>query len=621
MSKIDPNFQHDIYKFLHKPLRDADRKDGNNFLERFLQGKQADFEGMQARIKTMATLNNPATIRADLLIYLKDIVGFTSDLNNITQDLSENDLRKLISLAVALWKQKGTEPGYANIIRLFVGKTARIFNWFDFRFIVGEKAFGEEQLGEDSWLISTPGVEYSEDVSNNVVALYTFEQNFKDRSLGRNEAIGVTPYQFYTTPSAGFPVGSDSYLALQGGVVRIKNSSRYDLSGDFTVELFIRSKISEGNKTLIHKMDGSGVGFKIEIDKTAKTVSYIVSDGVTTLSDSLVTTFDLDNNIVRHIALEVDRVNDGVRLYVNGTESTAKTALGLLGDVTNGAKIFVGGEGVGINTVKMDVDNFRLALNSVYDIDTATLTPPLSGFIEFQEEQLDEFKTDIRIVDDGSGSLNKTLILRILNLMRPISERLNVIFIKFFEDYVDGIGQFDVAQGSASVNNNVQMELVPSTIVNTSVFGDDDFQDIVLQVKANDTNGGASYTGGVYSVLFFFQNVNNYYEFRIDTFNRETSLHKTVGGVSTLISAAVTEDIVPKASYIFTIVTDLSISTGETTIKAYVDSNKQHEITDASFVKGKFGMKTDASTIMVVDEIEMMEIPTDVQTVLPGFDL
>lgn len=94
-----------------------------------------------------------------------------------------------------------------------------------------------------------------------------------------------------------------------------------------------------------------------------------------------------------------------------------------------------------------------------------------------------------------------------------------------------------------------------------------------------------------------------------------------MGGVSTLISAAVTEDIVPKASYIFTIITDLSLSTGETTIKTFVDSNKQHEITDASFVKGKFGMKTDASTIMQVDEIEMMEIPTDVQTVLPGFDL
>ena len=32
-------------------------------------------------------------------------------------------------------------------------------------------------------------------------------------------------------------------------------------------------------------------------------------------------------------------------------------------------------------------------------------------------------------------------------------------------------------------------------------------------------------------------------------------------------------------------------------------------------------MKTDASTTMQIDEIEMMIIPTDVQTVEPGFDL
>jgi phage tail-like protein len=617
MPKIDPNFQYDIYKFIHKPIRDIDKREGNDFLQRFLIGKQIEFEKMQARIKTLSTLNDPARIRADLLIYLKDIVGFTNDLNNITQDLSENDLRKLISLAVALWKQKGTEPGYANIVRLFVGKTARIFNWFDFRFIIGEKAFGEEQLGEDSWLISVPGVEGSEDTSNNVVALYTFENNFLDRSILVNEAVGVSPYQFYTNPNSGFPNGSTKHLALQGGVVRINNSDDYDLSQDFTVELFIRSSISEANKTLVHKMDGSGKGFKIEIDKAAKTVSYTVSDGITTITDSLITSFDLDNNIVRHIALMVDRANDGIRLYVNGTESTAKSSLGIMGDVTNFAKMFIGGEGVGINTVKVDVDNFRLALNSVYNVDSATLTPPLSGFIEYQIEQLDEFKTDIRIVDDGTGNLNKVLIQRILNLMRPVSERINVIFIRFFDDFVDGIGQFNVAQGSANVNSEFQMELAPSTIVNTSVFGDTEFQDIVLQVKAEN----ASSTGGVFSVLFFFQDINNYYEFRIDTVNRETSLYKVVGGVTTQISAPVTEDIVPQASYIFTVITDLSAANGDTVIKAYVDSNKQHEIIDASFTKGKFGMKTNASTIMKIDEIEMMVIPTDVRTIAPGFDL
>ena len=619
MAKIDPNFQHDIYEFLHKPLRDIDRKDGKLFLERFLQGAQAEFEAMQGRISTLETLRDPSTIRADLLQYLKDHVGFTSELNNITNDLGENDLRKLISLAVALWKQKGTEPGYANIVRLFVGKSARIFNWFDFRFIVGEKAFGEEQLGEDSWFISVPGEEASEDLANTVVGLYTFEQNAKDRSLSRNDAFIHSPFQYYTTPASGFPLGSTKLLALQGGVVEIPTSVKHDLSGDFTAELFYRSKTAHGLKTLIHKMDGAGKGFKVEINTNTNEISFELNDGTNSVTGSFTPTFDFDSNFPVHIALIVNRTEDGARLYVDGSESSAKIALGVLGDITNLGKLFVGGSGVGLNTLKADVDNFRLALNDAYNINTGTLTPPLGGFIEYKEEQLDEFKTDIRIVDDGSG-LNKILILRILNLMRPISERIRVIFIRFFEDFLDGIGQFDIPQGSANVNTNFQMVLQPNTIVNTSVLGDEDFQDIVLQIKANDTNGG-SYLGGVFSILFFFTDINNYYEFRIDTLNRQSAVFKRVGGIETMISAWVPEDIAPKGSYIFTVITDKSVVTTDTIIKAYIDSNKNHEVLDSSFEKGKFGMKTDSSTIMQIDEIEMMEIPTDIRQIDPGFDL
>ena len=201
--------------------------------------------------------------------------------------------------------------------------------------------------------------------------------------------------------------------------------------------------------------------------------------------------------------------------------------------------------------------------------------------------------------------------------MRPSSERLNVIFIRFFENFLDGIGQFILNEGQASVNQNQQMEIVPESIASTDVLNDTEFQNIVLQVKANNVDQN----GGIFSVLFFFQDVDNYYEYRIDTINRRTALYKLVGGLETQISGWVTEDIVPGASYVFTVITDLSPSTGNTTIKAYVDSNTQHEVVDGSFDKGKFGMKTDSDTTMQIDEIEMMEIPTDVRRIEPNFDL
>jgi len=616
MSKIDPNFPHDIFKFLHKPLRDIDRTEGNTFLERFLLGMQKNFEDTQANIKKLIEIIDPSKTRADLLQFLKDHVGFTVELNNITQGLSENDLRKLIQLAVALWKQKGTEQGYENIVRLFTGKSVRIFNFFDFRMIIGEKAFGEEQLGEDAWFISVTGVEASSDPSNNVVDLLTFEGNAKDRSLTGNNGTLHGSLNFFSTPATGFPVGSDKYIELSGGVVRQPNSVTYDLSADITIEMFIRTSVVKAGMFLFNKKDGAGKGIKITLDTTTNTLAFDLDDGSINVSGSITPTFTLNDNILRHIALVIDRSN-GVRLYANGTESTALIALGALGDLTNVGQIVVGGEGVITNNYVGVIDNFRLALNDVYNVNIATLTTPLSGFIEFIVEQLDEFFSDIRVVVEDEANFDKILMLRILNLMRPSSERLRVIFIRFFDDFVSGTGRFESLVGTIQVTTQNQMQINPGSIAATDVLNDDEFTDIVLQVKANDTLA----IGGVFSVLFFVQDKDNFYEFRIDTLTKVLSLHKTVATVSSQIGANVSVDIVPQASYVFTVTSDFDTIGSDTLFQTFFDSNRVHQVVDGSFDKGKFGMKTDGTTTMIVDEIELFERPLDVRIIEPGFDL
>lgn len=614
MSRIDPNFPHDIFRFLHRPLRLLDAEQGDNFLERYLLGPQTIFEDGFDRIEKLKEIIDPAKTRNDLLQYLKDHVGFTKELNNITQDLSDSDLRKLISLAVALWKQKGTEPGYQNIVRVFTGKAVRVFNWFDFRLIVGEKAFGEEQLGEDAWLISVPGVEASQDQSNNVVNLLTFEGNLKDRSLTRNHAVGNGQVNFFLTPSSGFPQGSVKYMGLKGGVLTQSNSVKYDLSGDVTIEYFIRTNMLQASRTIFYKKDLSGKGIQIDIDTVTNTISFDLNDGTTSVSGSLIPSADLDDNQPRHLALIIDRTN-GIRLYLDGVESTPTIPLGVLGDLTNSGQIVHGGSGVITNNFEGDFDNFRLSLNAVYDVSFSTLVPPLSGFIEYQEEELQEFQTDVRIVDEGD--LNKILMLRILNLMRPASERINAIFIRFFDDFSAGSGRFNTLVGSSSVNINTQLEIAPGSIVATDVLNDTEFKNIVLQIKANDVIP----TGDVFSILLFFQDVNNYYEYRIDTLNREVSFHKVVGGISTQIAAPAIVDIVPTTSYIFSVQTSYDPLNDNTLFQVYLDSNRIHSVVDGAFEKGKFGFKTPGSTPMQVNEIEMIQLPVDVRRVAPGFDL
>lgn len=615
MAKIDPLFQHDAYKFIHLPIRVADKIDGNLFLERFLTGVQANFERTQLQINTVPEILNPAKTRADLLQYLKDHVGFTKELNNITNGLSESDLRKLISLAVALWKQKGTDVGYANIVRLFTGATARIFNWFDFRMIVGEKAFGEEQLGEDSWFISVPGVEASNDPANIVVDLLTFEQNAKDRSLARNHGQTHGTVSFFATPSSGFPQGSKFYARFIDGVITQPNTATYDLSGPFTWEAFIRTTEAQAGRYLVNKRDGGGKGFAVKIDTVANEITAIFGDGVDTVTANFVPVADLDDGQPRHIAVVVSRAANQARIFVGGSEASPLIDISTIGDMSSIAQIVVGGEAPIVNKYLGDMDNMRLCLSLAYPVTNTSIVPPISGFIEFNEEQLDEYFTDVRIVD--SGSLNKTLILRILNLMRPSSERLNVIFITVFDDFIDGVGAYQTLAGSMAWNSNKKMELQPLTIVATDVLNDTEWRDIVLQVKAQDL----APAGGKVGILFFVQDVDNYYEFRCDTSTGITQLWKIVAGVATQIGADKTEDMVPEASYIYTIYTSYNPSTGETLIQTHVDSNQMHEVIDLSFNKGKFGMKTGLGINLEVQEVEMFQLPVDVRQVLPGFDL
>ena len=156
-----------MYKALILPLRQADEATGGLLLKRFLDatagpddaqfGPQQVFERTEDDIQSLLEQFNPATVRSDLLEHLKAIVGFTSELRNITDRLSEQQLRRLITLAVPLWNERETELGIVNSIRLLTGRTAHLTNWFGFRYIIEEIL-----LGDNAWTIGGSVSEYDE---------------------------------------------------------------------------------------------------------------------------------------------------------------------------------------------------------------------------------------------------------------------------------------------------------------------------------------------------------------------------------------------------------------------------------------------------------------------------
>lgn len=138
-----------LYRALIKPLRD---NDGTELLKRFLLGPQAQFERVESEVLGLLDQISPDAARSDVLKYLKDIVGFTNDLRSITDRLDERQLRRLIQLAVPMWKERHTPKGIINAIRLLTGRNAYLIDWFRYRMLLGEVMLTEDVYGDSIWV-------------------------------------------------------------------------------------------------------------------------------------------------------------------------------------------------------------------------------------------------------------------------------------------------------------------------------------------------------------------------------------------------------------------------------------------------------------------------------------
>lgn len=149
----------DAYDFFIDPIRSMDQKEGRQFLERWMRGIQEVWESIDLRTEKVADLWSITDCPDEYLIYLKWIVGWTTELEEITRDLTADELRRLISISTTLWKTRGPEPSIIDVLFFATAARARIWNWFDFRWVTGETGFFEDHGHGDPWLIPLPNLE------------------------------------------------------------------------------------------------------------------------------------------------------------------------------------------------------------------------------------------------------------------------------------------------------------------------------------------------------------------------------------------------------------------------------------------------------------------------------
>lgn len=151
---VEEPLQLNMYDFIIEVIREEDQNNGNQFLKRFLQGPQEVWKATNQIILSIPKLWSISEIPDNMVYLLKFIVGWTTGYDRLTQRLDPTTLRRLIQNSVAFWRDRGPEDTIEDIIRLTTGSPIRIFNYFDWRWIMGETHFGEEHDGFDPWILS-----------------------------------------------------------------------------------------------------------------------------------------------------------------------------------------------------------------------------------------------------------------------------------------------------------------------------------------------------------------------------------------------------------------------------------------------------------------------------------
>jgi len=154
------------YNFLPKPLREADAREGDLFLQRLVGAVQQEWDRTRLRIAQLPTLWSPLECEDAFLPYLRRIVGWTPDLDYITDRLSVDLLRRLIVTSWKLWRDRGPEDTMLDVLRAITASRARVVTWFDRRCMLGEMQWGEDGAGYDLVFLHTPGWGPSEFESN-----------------------------------------------------------------------------------------------------------------------------------------------------------------------------------------------------------------------------------------------------------------------------------------------------------------------------------------------------------------------------------------------------------------------------------------------------------------------
>jgi phage tail-like protein len=147
-----------IYDMLVEPIRLADQP--GQFLWRYMQGMQNVYDDNYDFILTLPEITDYEVTPDDAIRFLLWHIGLTGQFDDILAGITPDGLRRIASILVQFWKIKGTQGGVTDLLRFAFGREPQFFDYFFFRWLVGEDALDELWDGGDIWVLNPEEPDY-----------------------------------------------------------------------------------------------------------------------------------------------------------------------------------------------------------------------------------------------------------------------------------------------------------------------------------------------------------------------------------------------------------------------------------------------------------------------------
>lgn len=594
--------QLEMYRFLPANLREIDRTKGREFIKRFLDGPQAVWRVINDNIIALLDLWNIAKIRDEHVYLLQDILGWVQRYAAIPNALEPATKRRLLAASAAFWKGRGPEDAIENVIRLTTGARARVLNYFDFRWVVGETHFGEEHDGEDPWLIA------NSPQSNEAIQLASTVRYAGDATTLQSQslAMGEADVLLVFTVSKGHrPVSflePTPFSTLRHGTVDLNPLGFIEHES-----LLIEAWWLRGRKSITANLEWQFVNDVAPPDSAWAVIAQTVIDvakffpssgqinGVgTTVNEGLESNEQMRFISVAGARFPLSVATPGESLLVNSIVNNLSTRV----STSAGS---AGATGMG----------FSQGTSGVIGMLSVGLLGKVSGIISGGEQEY-----QIRVVDDGT--LDRELVRNLAKITRPTNERVDIFYVGFLDQFTtdndksqweDEEGVSEVVDGTMVLPADVALE---STFVNLDgslVWS----QYSVTWKAAGDTS---------FDLIFYRASETDHYFVRIITAATSSSGRGTVelwarnANVDSLIDSEDMPEGFMFSDEVYHSVRVEIVRVGLTnSIKVLVDAEVILTATDATHTAGSIGIRRDdaeSSGPLTVDDVELFFLPASV---------